>query len=183
MSDDDLADAGLWEEASALVDAAAAARRSVTDRFLLAVINMHPVEGSSREQRLVDAKEALFGAAKPKGRSSVDDHGLLMEMAHTYLSERTELELRISEEELVPLAEATSVRELARTAAQYAPGHSLSATEDRLRKKFASEKHDYILMALHSMGRDESWCSSEMGDLLRELRLAEPVTTKNSSEF
>jgi hypothetical protein len=183
MSDDDLADAGLWEEARDFVDAAAAARRSVVDRFLLAIIDMHPVEGTSREQRLADAKEALLGTARPKGPKQKDDHDLLVEMAHAYLAERPELELRIPEEELESIAEATSVRELARRVARHDRGQSPESTEDRLRRKFASEKDHYIRMALHSLRRDESWCNSEMDDLLRQLQLAEATNTNDPYEF
>jgi hypothetical protein len=131
------------------------------------------VEGSSREQRLADAKGALFGMAKPKGRSHADDHALLMEMAHAYVSEHCDLELRIPDEDLTAIADAASIRELARTAAQHNPGQSLDSTIDRLRKKFHAEKSTYIRMAQYSIERDERWRNSEIGDLLRALRLAD----------
>lgn len=125
------------------------AGRLFADKFLLAIIDAYPDDDSNREQRLSDAKLALFGEKSREGPKSLDDTRALRWMASQH------------ERDLVKLAQARATdgleepkvrsdRELARRAATLTTGNSEESIVDRLRRAFGNDRHGWLAVERHS---------------------------------
>jgi hypothetical protein len=179
---DALEDIWLREEAEEILDACHASKRPVVDRLLLTIIDRNPVAGHSREQRLLAAKKALFGTVE-KGRDEIDDEELLKMMMINFEHEyyRFIIEGKIE----LGAKGVASIRELAREIAEFAPGHNVESTTDRLRRKFTGrflrasddknikylteEGRDFMLIARHDPCPDDALEMLELQSALKEL--------------
>jgi hypothetical protein len=186
---DDWDESAIREQAERYLYAARTAQRCVIERFLLAVIDKHPVEGGDREKRLLDAKHALLGTEK-RGRGKIDDSGLLMEMARRF----AEIQGEDGEE-------AVSIRKLASDAAALRPGHSAESTAERIRKKFEDAclreaeaprsglrhlsplGHGLMLQDEYGLPEDDTWDESGMQELLNALALKDRVPPNEPGEY
>ena len=187
---DDSDETALREEAEKYLYAFKTAQLPVIDRFLLAVIDRHPVKGSDREKRLLDAKHALLGAEK-RGRGRIDDTGLMIEMA------RRLAEIQGDED----ANEAVSIRELASEVAKLNPGQSAKSTADRIRKKFeglclrkrgnfrskerqlSEHAYGFILMDELGVQTHDTWEENDIDDLLYALNIKRNYPVTCSTEY
>jgi hypothetical protein len=183
------------QEAYEFFEASMAARRPLLDRFLLAIIDKNPAEKRAREQRLLEAKKALFGVSE-RGRDEIEDEQLLNIMMENFDREYRQfiphdLTLGAHGAPLLRPLElgangAPSLRQLAEEAAEIDPGHSFTSTVDRLRKKFASRylKRDgdqyqltdaaieTLLIARHAPVSDDAFEDHEVFAVLKSLGIA-----------
>jgi len=134
------------------------------DKLLLSIIRAyvpkHSHEGvvgvgskfkhKSEQQKLAQAKEALFSLPSLPGNDEHDDTLALREMVYMYAQDRAGPNGMVSkrsgwnpDEGDVP-AGARSIRELARQMSKFTNGASDKAKEERLRKKFDFAKDKFM---------------------------------------
>ncbi|MEP7172517.1 MAG: hypothetical protein ABI705_03415 [Aestuariivirga sp.] len=139
-------------------------RHTLVDKLLLSIIRAHGPKGSqahsarvgskfknkSEQQRLAQAKEALFSMPSFPGNDEHDDILALREMVYWYAKDRAGPDGLVSkrsgwnpDEEGDP-THARSIRELARQMSKLTTGASNKAKEERLRKKFILAKDKFM---------------------------------------
>ncbi len=131
--------------------------RPARDKFLLSIIDAYPdwdgeVERERRrEQRLDDAKRALFLEPVPEGPKRAHDNLALYFMAQQYLADLS----LANEPKLNPAAfpdkprKPRSIRVLATEAARFATANSSASAAERLRKTFIAKKKYWMNLATY----------------------------------
>ena len=155
------------------------------DILLLAIIDAYEAAdaAASREERLAQAKEALFGIKQEAGREPIDDDRAMLAMvhaaledngptlAHELLAARARLKGETYAEEAPPSPKLKSLRAMAIAAARdprtpKASRHSDEAAYRRLKRKV--ENRDYTLGDLLQVEEIEDGTLPEL-EAIREI--------------
>jgi len=130
--------------------------RSAEDKFLLAIIDAYPDWDDNglgreerREQRLADAKKALFNKRPNDGPKPSDDRRALLYMAQQHYKDLAVRDMRKLNPKALPnwpLKKPRSIRKLADEAAKYAVANSSEAAAERLRRAWKRKGHFWMEM-------------------------------------
>lgn len=128
--------------------------RSAQDKFLLAIIDAYPdwagdelSREERREQRLADAKKALFNERAKGGPKPSDDRQALLYMARQHYKDLAIRDMRKVNPKAFPdwsLKKPRSARQLAEEAAKLVVSNSTKAATERLRKAWADQGHYWM---------------------------------------
>ncbi|MFC1460583.1 hypothetical protein ACETIH_28505 [Microvirga arabica] len=128
--------------------------RSAEDKFLLAIIDAYPDWDDSglgreerREQRLSDAKKALFNERPNDGPKPSDDRRALLYMAQQHYKDLAIQGMREVNPRAYPnwpSKKPRSVRRLAEEAAKLTVANSTDAATERLRKAWKRDGHFWM---------------------------------------
>jgi hypothetical protein len=130
--------------------------RSAQDKFLLAIIDAYPdwddnglSREERREQRLADAKKALFNERANDGPKPSDDRKALHYMAQQHYKDLAIRDVRKLNPKAFPnwpLKKPRSIRKLAEEAAKHAVANSAEAAAERLRRAWKRDGHFWMEM-------------------------------------